>query len=100
MVLAHLLPPLIYYVFIGLVNYLRQEDNTLPKAGAISIGAFAGFIFGLRGGFLKRTIYATTGALGMAAVCYPKEASEYTQTGLVEGKKILTIAYNFVYGGK
>lgn len=36
----------------------------------------------------------------MAAVCYPKEASEYTQTGIVEGKKILTIAYNFVYGGK
>jgi len=84
----------------GLIDYLRQEDNTLPKAGAIAIGALTGFIFGLRGRFFKRTIYATTGALGMAAVCYPKEAAEYTQIGLVEGKKYLTIAYNFLYGVK
>jgi len=83
-----------------LIDYLRQEDNTLPKAGAIGIGALTGLIFGLRGGFFKKTIYATTGALGMAAVCYPKEASEYTQVGVVEGKKYLTIAYNFVYGVK
>lgn len=48
----------------GLVDYLRQEDNTLPKAGAIGIGALAGLVFGLRGGFFKKTIYATTGALG------------------------------------
>lgn len=83
-----------------LVDYLRQEDNTLPKAGAIGIGALTGLIFGLRGGLFKRTIYATTGALGMAAVCYPKEASVYAEQGLVEGKKYLTIAYNFVYGVK
>lgn len=59
-----------------------------------------GFIFGLRGGFIKRTLYATTGVLAMAAVCYPKEAAEYSQIGLVESKKYLTIAYNFAYGGK
>lgn len=38
--------------------------------------------------------------LGMAAICYPKEAAEYTQIGLTESKKYLTIAYNFAYGGK
>lgn len=83
-----------------LIDYLQQEDNTFPKAGAIGIGALTGFVFGLRGKLFKRTIYATTGALGMAAVCYPKEASEYAQLGLGEGKKYLTIAYNFVYGVK
>ncbi|XP_030752523.1 MICOS complex subunit MIC27 isoform X3 [Sitophilus oryzae] len=83
-----------------LVDYLRQEDNSLPKAGAIGIGALTGLIFGLRGGIFKRTLYAATGALGMASVCYPKEASEYSQVGAAEGKKILTIAYNFVYGVK
>lgn len=36
----------------------------------------------------------------MAAVCYPKEAAEYSQLGVVESKKYLTIAYNFAYGGK
>lgn len=84
----------------GLVNYLRKEDNTLPKAGAIGIGGLTGLIFGLRGGIIKKTIYASTGALGMAAVCYPKEAAEYSQIGLAESKKYLTIAYNFAYGGK
>ncbi|XP_019762321.2 MICOS complex subunit MIC27 isoform X1 [Dendroctonus ponderosae] len=83
-----------------LVDYLRQEDNALPKAGAIGIGALAGLVFGLRGGFFKKTIYATTGALGMAAVCYPKEAAKYSQLGVVESKKYLTIAYNFAYGVK
>ncbi|XP_076254778.1 MICOS complex subunit 26/27 [Rhynchophorus ferrugineus] len=83
-----------------LVDYLRQEDNMLPKAGAIGIGVLTGLIFGLRGGFFKRTIYATTGGLGMAAICYPKEASEYTRVGITESKKYLTIAYNFAYGVK
>lgn len=72
----------------------------LPKAGAIGIGGLTGLIFGLRGGFFKKTIYATTGAMGMAAVCYPKEAAEYSKVGLAESKKYLTIAYNFAYGGK
>ncbi|KAJ8972807.1 hypothetical protein NQ317_009503 [Molorchus minor] len=84
----------------GLITYLQQEDNTLPKAGAIGIGALTGLIFGLRGGFFKKTVYATTGALGMSAVCYPKEAAEYSQMGIVEAKKYLTIAYNFIYGVK
>lgn len=35
----------------------------------------------------------------MAAVCYPKEATEYSQIALVEAQKYATIAYNFIYGG-
>lgn len=85
--------------FLGIVNYLQEENNTLPKAGAIGIGALTGLIFGLRGGFFKRTLYATTGALSMGALCYPKEAAVYTEIGLTEAKKYITIAYNFIYGG-
>jgi hypothetical protein len=83
-----------------LLKYLRQEDNTTPKAGAIAIGGLTGFIFGLRGRFIKRTIYTATGALGMAAVCYPKEASEYSQIAIAEARRYATIAYNFAYGVK
>ncbi|XP_044266641.1 MICOS complex subunit MIC27 isoform X2 [Tribolium madens] len=82
-----------------LLKYLRQEDNTTPKAGAIAIGGLTGFIFGLRGRFFKRTLYTATGALGMAAVCYPKEASEYSQIAIAEARKYAVIAYNFAYGG-
>ncbi|KAF2896043.1 hypothetical protein ILUMI_10136 [Ignelater luminosus] len=81
-----------------LISYLQQEDNTTPKYGAIAVGGIAGLIFGLRGGFFKRTIYASTGALGMAALCYPKEAAEYSQIGITEAKRYATIAYNFVNG--
>nr|CAH7744271.1 unnamed protein product [Callosobruchus chinensis] len=81
-----------------LIDYLHEEDNTLPRAGAVGIGALAGLIFGLRGGFIKRTLYATAGATGVAAICYPSEASEYSKVGLTEAKKYITVAYNFVYG--
>nr|CAH7744270.1 unnamed protein product [Callosobruchus chinensis] len=83
-----------------LIDYLHEEDNTLPRAGAVGIGALAGLIFGLRGGFIKRTLYATAGATGVAAICYPSEASEYSKVGLTEAKKYITVAYNFVYGVK
>ncbi|CAH1115583.1 unnamed protein product [Psylliodes chrysocephalus] len=82
------------------VTYLQEENNTLPKVGAIGIGALTGLIFGLRGGYIKRTLYATIGALGIGAVCYPKEASEYGQIGVIEGKKYLLVTYNFVTGAK
>lgn len=85
--------------FVDLISYLQQEDNTTPKYGAIAVGGLAGLIFGLRGGFFKRTIYASAGALGMAALCYPKEAAEYSRIGITEAKRYATIAYNFVNGG-
>lgn len=85
--------------FLGVVTYLQEENNTLPKVGAIGIGALTGLIFGLRGGYIKRSLYATIGALGIGAVCYPKEASEYGQIGVIEGKKYLLVTYNFVTGG-
>lgn len=86
--------------FDWIINYLRQEDNTLPKVGAIGIGALTGLVFGLRGGFFKKTLYMTTGALGMSALCYPKEASEYSKVGMTEAKKYTLVAYNFVNGVK
>lgn len=79
---------------------MREEDNTAPKAGAIAIGGLAGLILGLRGGFFKRTIYASVGAAAMASLCYPKEAAEYSEIAIEEAKKYVTIGYNFVYGGK
>uniref|UniRef100_A0A182PDY9 MICOS complex subunit n=1 Tax=Anopheles epiroticus TaxID=199890 RepID=A0A182PDY9_9DIPT len=81
-------------------DYLHQEDNTMPRVGAIAIGGLAGLIFGLRGGFFKRVIYTSIGGGGVASICYPQEAEMYAQHGLVEAKKYATIGYNFVYGVK
>ncbi|XP_058453432.1 MICOS complex subunit MIC27 [Malaya genurostris] len=81
-------------------DYLNEEDNTLPRDGAIAIGGLSGLIFGLRRGFFRRLLYTSIGAGGVASVCYPQEAEMYAQHGLVEAKKYATIGYNFVYGVK
>lgn len=91
-----------YKIFSSIVvrDYLNEEDNTLPRAGAIAVGGLAGLIFGLRGGFFKKLIYTSIGAGGVASICYPKEAKVYSEQALVEGKKYATIGYNFIYGGE
>ncbi|KAK9686673.1 Apolipoprotein O [Popillia japonica] len=83
-----------------LIEYLQEEDNTVPRAGAIAIGGMAGFILGLRGGFFRRLLFTSTGALGMAAICYPNEAAEYSEIAGKEAKRYINIAYNFYRGAK
>lgn len=85
--------------FVGLITYLQEENNTTPKAGAIAVGGLAGFILALRGGFFRKLIFTTAGALSMAAICYPKEAAEYSEKAGIEAKRYFNIAYNFYYGG-
>lgn len=82
------------------VEYLNQPDNTFPRVGAIGLGGLSGYIFGLRGGFFRRSFYATIGAVAIASICYPKDAEIYAQHGLVEAKKYAKIGYNFAYGIK
>jgi len=80
---------------IALLDYLREENNFMPRIGAIGIGGLAGLIFGLRGRTLKRMVYSSTGAITMAAVCYPKKAEK----GFDIAKYYINISYNFIYGG-
>lgn len=78
------------------IAYLQCEENVVPRCGAVAIGGVSGFIFGMRGGFFKRFIYTSAGALGIAAICYPAEAKEYSKIGL----GYAAIAYNFIVGAK
>lgn len=79
-----------------LLDYLREENNMLPRIGAVGIGGLAGLIFSLRGGKFKKVIYTTTGIIAAASICYPKE----TQDTLVASKHYINIGYNFIYGVK
>lgn len=81
-------------------NYLNEEQNTIPRIGAVAIGGLTGFIFGLRGGIIRRLFYGSLGAGAIAAVCYPKEAEKLSHEGLGELKRYSTIAINFAYGVK
>ncbi|XP_020284011.1 MICOS complex subunit MIC27 isoform X2 [Pseudomyrmex gracilis] len=78
----------------SMVDYLREESNVMPRMGAIGIGGLAGLVLGLRGRTFKRVVYTSTGALAMAALCYPKKAEEGVETA----KHYIRISYNFIYG--
>lgn len=67
----------------------------MPRMGAIGIGGLAGLILGLRGRMFKRIVYSSTGAITMAAICYPKK----TEEGFNMAKHYVNVGYNFVYGG-
>nr|CAD7416060.1 unnamed protein product [Timema poppensis] len=79
-------------------HFLQEEENFLPRVGAITLGVLTGFVLGLRGGRFKRLTYSTLGGLTMASICYPREANEVTQEAIFQAKKYFTIGYNFAYG--
>lgn len=70
-------------------NYLQEEDNTMPRVGAIAVGSLAGVVLGVRGGFFKKLFYASITGSAVASVCYPRDARKYAQ-----------VVYNFAYGIK
>lgn len=80
-------------------DFLNEPTNGIHRAGAIAVGALSGYIIGIRRGFIRRLLYTSIGGLGVASVCYPKEASEYSQQAIAEAKTYATIVYNFAYGG-
>lgn len=59
----------------------------------------SGYILAIRRGFFRRLLYTSVGGLGVASICYPKEAEVYSQQALDEMKTYATILYNFAYGG-
>lgn len=77
-----------------ILDFLKEEDNVLPRSGAIALGGLTGLVFALRGGFFKRIIYMSVGAGGVASLCYPKEAEEYFNEGMVEVRKYGLIGHH------
>lgn len=71
-------------------EYITQEDNTIARAMAISLGGLGGLVLGARGGIFKKLIFASMGAGAAAAACYPKEAKEFSQNYLVVARNQVT----------
>lgn len=90
---------IIIYFFAVIFDYLNQPANGIHRTGAIAVGAISGYIIAIRRGFIRRLLYTTAGGLGVASLCYPKDAEKYWQQALHESKTYATIFYNFAYGG-
>ncbi|KPJ17822.1 hypothetical protein RR48_06628 [Papilio machaon] len=83
-----------------IVKYLREEDNKDIRYGAVVMGGLTGFIFGLRGGFIRRVFYAGIGTTAMGAICFPEETKDLAKNNGALAKQYINIAYNFLYGVK
>lgn len=70
----------------------------MPRAGAIALGAAAGYIWGLRHGRIRRLLYTSIGGGALASVCFPNDAKVYANQALGEAKAVAKIGYNFAYG--
>ncbi|PZC77657.1 uncharacterized protein LOC110376571 isoform X1 [Helicoverpa armigera] len=81
-------------------KFLREEENKEVRYGAVAMGGLTGFIFGLRGGLIRRVIYATAGTTAMGWVCFPEETKDILKNNSVLAKQYINIAYNFLYGVK
>ncbi|XP_045124917.1 LOW QUALITY PROTEIN: microtubule-associated protein futsch-like [Portunus trituberculatus] len=83
------------------VDYLADEENTLPRVGAITVGGLAGWCWGLgRGGLFKKILYTSTGVITAASLCYPRHAYTISQQLYGGAKTYGAIGYNFVAGVK
>ncbi|XP_014287946.1 uncharacterized protein Mic26-27 isoform X2 [Halyomorpha halys] len=80
------------------LHFLRKEENFAPRMGAIGIGGLTGFVYGLRKGMFRRLLYTTIGAGTMAALCYPREAQEYSRFVYEQARMYSMIAYHFLNG--
>lgn len=86
--------------FSAILQYLRRAENEKQRVGAISLGALFGLLLGIRKKIFKKTLYAATGGLAAAAVCYPAEAKEYAGIIYSDLKEILQDCYTLFQGGK
>ncbi|XP_026484516.1 uncharacterized protein LOC113392348 [Vanessa tameamea] len=83
-----------------IIQYLREEENKEMRYGAVAMGGLTGFIFGLRGGLIRKIFYAGLGTMGMGYICFPEETKQFTKDNGAFMKQYINIAYNFFYGVK
>ncbi|GAB6024679.1 hypothetical protein CHUAL_009813 [Chamberlinius hualienensis] len=79
---------------ISAIYYLREEENLLPRIGAVAFGALFGSLLGIRGKFFKRFAYGTVGAGAVASLCYPNEAQQFFKSSYTIAKYYAIIGYN------
>ncbi|XP_068218058.1 fap1 adhesin-like isoform X2 [Palaemon carinicauda] len=84
------------------IDYISDEENMLPRVGAITIGGLAGLVLGARkkGGLAKKAFYTSAGITATASMCYPRQAYQISQQAYGTAKEYANIGYNFVAGVK
>ncbi|GFO44902.1 micos complex subunit [Plakobranchus ocellatus] len=66
------------------LDFVQNNPGELPRVAFITVGSLGGFIFGYRGGILRKLFYGSVAGMSCAALCYPqftvdlsRQAGEY-----------------------
>jgi len=57
------------------LQYIQKDSGVVPRAVVISVAGLGGIVAGFRGGFFRKTIYASISMAGAASLCYPDQAA-------------------------
>lgn len=74
---------------------LRQEKNSILRAGLVAGGGLAGILVATRKGKFKKLVYGTVGASAAFYTCYPKESEEVTKII----KRYSIVSYHLINNG-
>lgn len=74
---------------------LREEKNTILRAGFVVGSGLAGLLLATRKGKFKKLVYGTTGASVAFYIGYPKESEEATKII----KRYSIVSYHLINNG-
>ncbi|KAK6052029.1 hypothetical protein COOONC_10466, partial [Cooperia oncophora] len=83
-------------------TYVDEEWTVLPKAAAITVGGMAGFVLGLKRGFIGRTFTTAVGLATMTAFLLSVRngrCSSYRNRSLlrVHGNSLGAVSFDFLF---
>lgn len=69
------------------LDYISSEYNIIPKVVFISLSGFSGLLLGYRRSAFRKFLYTSVLASGATALCFPKEAKQYSNKAYDAGKQ-------------
>jgi len=63
------------------LHYIQKDSGVVPRAVVISVAGLGGIVAGYRGGFFRKTLYASIAMAGAASLCYPDQAASISKKG-------------------
>ncbi|CAF0914211.1 unnamed protein product [Rotaria sp. Silwood1] len=57
------------------IDYIRDDQTLLPKVGVVTIAGLGGFLFGHKGGPIRKTLYSSVAIAVALSACYPKQSA-------------------------
>jgi hypothetical protein len=75
------------------LQYIQKDSGVVPRAVFISVAGLGGIVAGYRGGFFRKTVYASIAMASAASVCYPDQAVAISKKSWITVRDFTSQAY-------